>query len=76
MMIKRFKIIRLSVLGRNFSAVITISLGGAPTCYFLNISTRQHQHSSTFVLFGTSSGFQIFLLPRKKFKRGRHSFPG
>ena len=40
-MIKKFKMIRLSVLGRNFFAVITISLGGAPTCYFLSISTRQ-----------------------------------
>ena len=76
MMIKRFKMIRLSVLGRNFSAVITISLREAPTCCFLSISAWQHQYSSIFVLFGTSSGFQIFLLPRKKFKRGRYSFPG
>lgn len=76
MMIKRFKMIRLSVLGRNFSAVITISLREAPTCCFLSISAWQHQYRSTFVLFGTSNGFQIFLLPRKKFKRGRYSFPG
>lgn len=53
MMIKRFKMIRLSVLGRNFSAVITTSLGEAPTCYFLSISTW-HQYSSTFVLCRTS----------------------
>lgn len=79
MMMKRFKMTGLSVLGRNCT-VVPISHREAPACYFLGIKlvrTPTQFYHLAFVSFSlqypTAFKYSICLV---KFNRGRRSFPG